>query len=178
MPDQPLLRMVPSGSRAARGTVHSIESARGRLRRRAPTSGIRVLVVGSHAISRAGLRRLLEDDGGVVVVGEAASGRDGARLASMTDPQVVLVDARRAQPDPAASTRLLAAGAAVLLLTESDLDHRLLAAIRAGATGVLAKDSHPADLWSAVRTLAAGGALLPPGTTRRLITELVNTAPR
>ena len=65
----------------------------------------------------------------------------------------------------------------MLLLTECDPDDRLLAAIRAGATGVLAKDSHPAELASAVRTLAAGGALLPPRTTRRLITELVNTTP-
>jgi DNA-binding NarL/FixJ family response regulator len=170
--------MVSPASRAAGGTVHSIESARRRRRHHASASGIRVLVIGCHAISRAGLRRLLEDDGGVVVVGEAASGWDGARLASMTDPQVVLVDARRAQPDPAASTRMLAERAAVLLLTECDLDCRLLAAIRAGATGVLAKDSRPADLSSAVRTLAAGGALFPPATTRRLITELVNTAPR
>ena len=176
MPEQPTPRMVPSASRAARGTVHSIDSARRRLRCSAPANGIRVLVVGSHAISRAGLCRLLEDDG-VIVVGEAASGRDGARLASVTDPQVVLVDARRVEPDPSLSARLLAGRAAVLLLTECDLDDRVIAAIRAGATGVLAKDSDPAELASAVRTLAAGGALLPPGTTLRVITELVNSAP-
>jgi DNA-binding NarL/FixJ family response regulator len=161
------------------GAVLSIEHAR-RRRSRAPVSGgvIRVLVVGSHALTRAGLRRLLEDDAGVVVVGEAASGRDGARLASAIDPQVVLLDARRVEPDPTASTRLLAGRAAVLLLTECDLDDRVIAAIRAGATGILAKDSHPAELASAVRTLAAGGALLPPCTTRRLITAFINSTPR
>jgi DNA-binding NarL/FixJ family response regulator len=170
--------MVPSASRAGRGTVHSLESARRRLRRRVSLNGIRVLVVGSHAIYRAGLRLLLEDDAGVVVVGEAANGRDGARLAHTTDPQVVLLDAGRLESDLAESTRLLAAGVAVLLLTEYDLDDRVFAAIRAGATGLLARDSHPTELASAVRTLAAGGALLPPGTTRRLLTELVNSAPR
>jgi DNA-binding NarL/FixJ family response regulator len=177
MPEEPTPTLHSSPSRAARGTVHSIESARRRLRH-APANGIRVLVVGSHAIYRAGLRRLLEDDAGVVVVGEAASGRDGARLANAIDPQVVLLDARRVEPNPTASTRLLAGRAAVLLLTECDLDDRVIAAIRAGATGILAKDSHPAELASAVRTLAAGGALLPPCTTRRLITEFINSAAR
>ena len=92
-------------------------------------------------------------------------------------PHVVLLDAGPLEPDPAATTRLLAGRVAVLLLTERDPDERLLAAIRVSATGVLAKDSHPAQLASAVRTLAAGGALLPPRITRRLITELVNTTP-
>jgi DNA-binding NarL/FixJ family response regulator len=169
--------MVPSASRAG-GAVHSLESARRRRRRRASGNGIRVLVVGSHAIYRAGLRLLLEDDAGVIVVGEAANGHDGARLARTTDPQVVLLDAGRLEPDLAESTRSLTARVPVLLLTECGLDDRVLAAIRAGATGVLARGSHPAELASAVRTLAAGGALLPPGTTRRLITELVNSAPR
>jgi DNA-binding NarL/FixJ family response regulator len=157
--------------------VHSLESARRRLRRPAPPGQIRVLVVGDHALTRAGLRALLEDDAGLVVVGEAAGGRDAARLMRSTDPHVALLDAGRFDPEIAASTRLLADRVAVLLITEWDPDDRLLAAIRAGATGVLAKDSYPAELASAVRTLAAGGALLPPRTTRRLITELVNTSP-
>jgi DNA-binding NarL/FixJ family response regulator len=178
MPKEPVPRLVHSASHGVRGTVHSMESARRRLRRNAPANGIRVLVVGSHAIHRAGLRRLLEDDAGVIVVGEAASGSEGARLVTAIDPHVVLLDARRVEPDPTASMRLLAGRAAVLLIIECDLDDRVLAAIRAGATGVLAKDSQPAELASAVRTLAAGGALLPPATTRRVITELVNSAPR
>lgn len=180
MPQQLIATMTPPASRAGspgRGTVHSMELARRRLRRSTPSDDIRVLVVGSHAITRAGLRRLLEDDHGLAVVGEAASGRDGARMARSTDPDVVLLDAGRFEPELAASVRLLAGRVAVLLLTEYDPDDRVLAAIRAGATGVLAKDSHPGELASAVRTLAAGGALLPPRMTRRLITELVNTTP-
>jgi DNA-binding NarL/FixJ family response regulator len=166
--------LPPRGGSAGHGTVHSIESARRRFRRQASRDVIRVLIVGGHAITRAGLRLLLEDDAGLAVVGEAATGRDGARLARSTDPDVALLDAGF-EPDLAASTRLLAPRLAVLLLTERDPDERVLMAIRAGATGVLAKDSHPAELASAVRTLANGGALLPPRTTRRLITELVNT---
>jgi DNA-binding NarL/FixJ family response regulator len=167
----------PRAGSAGHGTVHSIESARRRFRRHVAHDIIRVLVVGSHAITRAGLRLLLEDDAGLAVVGEAASGRDGARLARSTEPDVVLLHVGCVEPDPAASTRVLAGRVAVLLLTECDPDERVLAAIRAGATGVLAKDSHPAELASAVRTLANGGALLPPRITRRLITELVNTTP-
>jgi DNA-binding NarL/FixJ family response regulator len=177
MSQQLIATITPPASRAAFATVHSIESARRRFRRPSSGDAIRVLVVGSHAITRAGLRLLLEDDAGLAVVGEAASGFEGARLARSTDPDVILLDAGFLEPDPAASTRLLAGRFAVLLLTECDPDDRVLTALRAGATGVLAKDSQPAELTAAVRTLAAGGALLPPRTTRRLITELVNATP-
>jgi DNA-binding NarL/FixJ family response regulator len=166
----------PRTAAAGRGAVLSIEAARRRrLRRPASQDVIRVLVVDSHAITRAGLRLLLEDDAGVAVVGEAASGDEGVRLARSTGADVVLLDAGCLEPDPVAATRRLAGHVAVLLLTESEADDRVLAALRAGATGVLAKDSHPVQLASAVRTLASGGALLPPRTGRRLITELVNT---
>jgi len=171
--------IAPPGPRTAatgRGAVLSIEAARRRRARRPQSRDlIRVLVVGSHALTRAGLRLLLEDDADLAVVGEAPSGAEGARLVRATDPDVVLLDAGCLEPDPVASTRVLAGRVAVLLLTESEADDRVLAALRTGATGVLAKDSHPAELATAVRTLASGGALLPPRTGRRLITELVNT---
>jgi DNA-binding NarL/FixJ family response regulator len=160
------------------GTVHSLESARRqRVRRPVPGGVVRVLIVGRQAITRAGLRRLLEDEAGLSVVAEAASGAEAARLLGATVPHVVLLDASHVEPDPAACARMLAGRVAVLLLSERDPDDRILAALRAGATGVLLKDSHPAALASAVRTIAAGGALLPPRTTRRLITELVSTPP-
>jgi CheY-like chemotaxis protein len=158
------------------GTVLSIESARRRRSGRSPSGDIvRVLVVGSHALTRAGLRSLLEGDAGLAVVGEAANGCDGARLVCSTDPDVVLLDAGWFEPDPAAATRFLGGRVPVLLLTDCDVDDRLFAALGAGATGVLAKDSHPSELASAVRMIAGGWALLPPRTTRRLITDFVNT---
>ncbi len=165
-----------------RGTIHSIERARHRRSRGAAARTIRVLVVGGHALSRAGLTRLLEDDADLTVVGSLA-GRD-ERVASLgsIDADVVLVDVSCPEPDLAILARVLGRIAPVLLLTECAADDHVLAALRAGATGVVAKDSHPAELASAVRTLADGGALLPPRTIRRLITELVNdsstTVPR
>ena len=164
----------PAAASNARATVRSIDSARRLRLRRASRDEIRVLVVGSHSITRAGLRRLLEDDAGLAVVGEAGPAADGVRLVRSTAPDVVILDAACFDPDCVASTRALAARFPVLLLTDADSEDRMLAALRAGVTGVLAEDSHPGELASAVRTLARGGALLPPRTTRRLITELVN----
>jgi DNA-binding NarL/FixJ family response regulator len=168
---------VPWAASPGVGTIHSIDSARRRLRGPASADVIRVLVVGHQAITRAGLRRLLEDDERIAVVGEAASGRQASRLVRRTNPHVVLLDAGRSETELAATTRTLAGYVAVLLLTECDPDDHVLAAIRAGATGVLAKDSDPTALASAVRTLAAGGAFLPPRATRRLITEFVKSTP-
>ena len=159
------------------GTIHSIDSARRRLRGPASADLIRVLVVGRQAITRAGLRRLLEDDERIAVVGEAAGGRQASRLVRSKNPHVALFDAGRFETELVATTRMLAGHVAVLLLTDCDPDEHVLAAISAGATGVLAKDSHPTALASAVRTLAAGGAFLPPSTTRRLITEFVKSTP-
>jgi DNA-binding NarL/FixJ family response regulator len=159
------------------GTVVSIDHARRRRRRRrgpsAPGGAIRVLVVGSRALTRAGLRRLLEDDRGIVVIGEAADGDEAIRQVRSIEPDVVLLDACCRQLDPAEVTRALRGHVAVLLVTDTEGGDRLLGALRAGATGVLPADSHPAHLASAVRTVASGGASLPPSTARRLIAELV-----
>ena len=160
-----------------RGTIHSIERARRRRSRGVATRVIRVLVVGGHALTRAGLIGLLEDDADLAVVGAVGNADDAAALARSSEPHVVLVDADCRQPDLAAAARMLGRLAPVLLLTECETDDRVIAALRAGATGVLAKESHPVELASAVRTLADGGALLSPRTTRRLIRELVNTTP-
>ena len=157
------------------GMVLSIDAAR---RRRSHGTAardlVRVVVMSGHALTRAGLRRLLEDDDGLAVVGDAATSADAAPLVRRTRPDVVLLDADRGELDLAAATRALGGLAPVLLLASSVAEDLLLAALQAGVTGVLPKDSRPAELASAVRTLAAGGALLPPHTARRLITELVN----
>jgi DNA-binding NarL/FixJ family response regulator len=164
----------PAVASTGRATVRSIESARRLRSRRLTRAAIRVLVVSSHAITRAGLRRLLEDDAGLAVVGEAGTAANGVQLGRSTAPDVVILDAACFDPDCLASTRALAARVPVLLLADSDAEDRMRAALRPGVTGVLAEDSHPAELASAVRTLARGGALLPPRTTLRLVTELAN----
>lgn len=163
----------PPESSHYRGTVHSLDRARRRRSHRSTAQTIRVLVVGGHALTRAGLVHLLEEDPDLVVVGTVGSGHEAEALARSAEPHVVLVDADSWAPDPVASTHALSGRTPVLLLTACEADDRVLSAVRAGATGVLAKESHPAELASAVRTLAAGGALLPPSTTRRLISELV-----
>ncbi len=137
-----------------------------------------MLLVGSHALTRAGLRRLLDDDRGIAVVGEAAAGAGAAPLIRATSPDVVLLDGGGWEQDLATFTRALGGRAAVLLLTPFETEDRLLDALRAGAMGVVHKDSHPAELTSAIRTVAHGGALLPPSVTRRLIAELANTPNR
>jgi DNA-binding NarL/FixJ family response regulator len=154
--------------------VISIDRARRRLRQppRAPGGGIRVLVVGSRALTRAGLRRLLEDDTGLVVIGEAADGDDAARQLRWIETHVVLLDASCRELDPARITRLLCGRVAVLLVADAEGGERLLGALRAGATGVVTADSHPAHLASAVRTVASGGVSLPPSTIRWLIAVL------
>jgi CheY-like chemotaxis protein len=167
----------PVASTDHRGTVHSIEHARSRRLRPSASGGlIRVLVVGGFALGRAGLRRLLEDDPAIEVVGEAADGGEAGRLARADGPDVVLLDSGSLEFGPDLA-RTLGGRAAVLLLADCDGDERLLAAVRAGATGVLPRDSDPTQLAFAIRTVARGGALLPPRTTRRLISELVNTMP-
>jgi len=158
---------------ARRGTLVSIDSVRRRRSRHGATQEvIGVLVVGGHELARAGLRRLVEDEPGQAVVGDAPADADIAQLIGALDPQVVLIDAGASEPDPAETTRRLGGHPAVLLLTEGDADERLLAALRAGATGVLAKNSHPDQLTAAVRTLAGGGVLLPARAVRRLVAEL------
>jgi len=160
-------------SRVGSGAVLSLDAARQRRARLASRDVIRVAVVASHAITRAGLRRLLDDDAGLAVVGEASADADAAALIRATDADVIVVDADCVGPEPRWS-EVLDGRSPVLLLITSDAEEHLLAALRAGATGMLAKDSHPAELASAIRTLARGGALLPPRIARRLIAELVH----
>jgi len=164
----------PGASSQGSGTVRSIDHARRRRRSSIAASGrIGVLIVAGDAPMRAGLRRLLDDDAGLTVLGEAANGSEAARQHSLTDADVVVLDAGRRESEAVELALALRGRAAVLLLTEHEAGDRMLAALRAGVAGVLPRDSHPADLASAVRTVANGGALLPPHTTRRLISELV-----
>ena len=181
MGQQPMATSSPAAVAASpdrRGAVLSIDFGRKRRLRTCPPGEIvRVLVVGRHAITRAALCRLLEDDPGLAVVGEARSAGDAARLDCTSRADVVLLDAGCVEHDATDLTHALGGSVALLLLTECEADDRLLAALRAGATGVLPKDSHPAQLAFALRTIARGGALLPPRTIRRLIAEFVKTTP-
>jgi DNA-binding NarL/FixJ family response regulator len=139
---------------------------------------IRVLLVDDQPLLRAGIRLLLESDDGITVVGEASDGEAAISLARETRPDLVLMDISMPGLGGVEATRRIAAderleGVRVLILTTFESDENVLDALRGGATGFLAKDSDPADVLAAVRTIASGDAQLSPSAVRRLIDELV-----
>jgi DNA-binding NarL/FixJ family response regulator len=137
---------------------------------------IRVLVADDQAAVRAGLAALVAAEDEMEIVGEAGDGRDAVEIARRVFPQVVLMDIRMPTLDGLEATRLICsdptlAETRVLVLTTFDLDEYVYAALRAGASGFLLKDSGPAELLQAIRIVAAGEALLAPSITKRLIAE-------
>lgn len=131
-----------------------------------------VVIADDQPMVRAGLRSLLEGEKGVVVVGEAVDGEQALALVDRHRPDVVLMDIRMPVLDGLEATRRLVAQqspARVLVLTTFDLDEYVFEALRAGASGFLLKDATAEELIGAVRTLAAGDAILAPAVTRRVI---------
>jgi DNA-binding NarL/FixJ family response regulator len=143
---------------------------------RAVRQSSRVILSEGEALVRAGLRALLEEDGTVTVVGEAATGEEALDLAGQLKPDVVLLDAGLPGLDSVETTRRLLAdsGVPVMLLATSETDDHTFAALRAGASGVLLKDTEPSELVRAVAVLARGDALLSPSFTRRLIADFAS----
>jgi len=137
---------------------------------------VRVLIADGQALVRAGFRALLEADGRISVVGEAATGDEAVAEASRLRPDVVLLDDTLSGLSCVEATgRILAdPGVAVMLLTATERGERIFATLRAGARGLLLKDTEPAELLRAIELVARGDALLPPSLTRRLIAELAS----
>ena len=137
---------------------------------------VRVLVVDDQALVRAGLGVILGAQPDMEVVGEAADGFEAVEAAGRLRPDVVLMDIRMPRLDGLEATRrILEAGAEarprVMILTTFDTDEHVFEALRAGASGFLLKDAPREQLVQAVRTVAAGEALLAPSVTRRLIEQ-------
>jgi DNA-binding NarL/FixJ family response regulator len=138
----------------------------------------RVLVADDHALVRAGFRSLLAGEDDMEVVGEAVDGRGAVTLAVEQTPDVVLMDIRMPGLDGIEATRQITSNlrlshTKVIVLTTFDLDEYVFGALRAGASGFLLKGVEPTQLIDAVRTVAAGDALLEPSATRRLIEAYV-----
>jgi DNA-binding NarL/FixJ family response regulator len=143
---------------------------------------VRVLVVDDQAMVREGLRMILDAQDDIEVVGEAGDGQAALRAVAEHRPDVVLMDIRMPVMDGLEATaRLLRPGSQtpprVLVLTTFGDDEHLYAAMRAGASGFLLKDSPRSALLHAVRTVADGSALLDPVLTRRLIEDWVRRPP-
>jgi DNA-binding NarL/FixJ family response regulator len=140
---------------------------------------IRVLLVDDQSLLRMGFRLILEAEPDLEVIGEAADGATGVSMASSLHPDVVLMDVRMPGMDGIQATAAITASRSskVLILTTYDLDQYVFAGLKAGASGFLLKDAPPDELTSAIRTVAAGEAVLAPTATRRLIDQFAPLLP-
>jgi DNA-binding NarL/FixJ family response regulator len=139
---------------------------------------IRVLVADDQSMVRAGFRMLLANEGDIEVVAEAENGAEAVEKAARFDPTVILMDIRMPEVDGLEATRRILTAdsrARILILTTFDLDEYIYEALRAGASGFVLKDDPPEQLIAAIRTVAAGDALLSPGVTKRVIKRYART---
>jgi DNA-binding NarL/FixJ family response regulator len=137
---------------------------------------IGIVIADDQALIRGAFRTMLEAEPDIEVLGEAADGRGAIEQARLRKPDVVLMDVRMPGMDGIEATRRLLSGEGaprVLMLTTFDLDDYVYEAMKAGASGFMLKNAPPDQLAVAVRTIAAGEALLSPSITRRLIEEFV-----
>ena len=139
---------------------------------------IRVLVADDQSMVRAGFRMLLSQEKDIEVVAEAGNGLEAVDKAARFEPSVVLMDIRMPELDGLEATRRILAAdpaARILILTTFDLDEYVYEALSAGASGFVLKDDPPEQLIAAVRTVAAGDALLSPAVTKRVISRFTRT---
>jgi DNA-binding NarL/FixJ family response regulator len=144
-------------------------------------TSLTLVIADDQLLLRAGFRKLLDGEDGLVVVGDAADGQQAVEVVGRLRPDVVLMDIRMPVLDGIEATRRIGErypGTAVLVLTTYDLDEYVFAALEAGASGFLLKDCPPDELTSAIRVVARGDALISPSITRRLIAEFAGRAAR
>ena len=142
---------------------------------------ITVLVCDDQALMRVGLRKILEVEDDLSVIGEAAHGQDAVRAAERLTPDVVLMDIRMPVLDGIEATRQIVAlcpSTRVLMLTTFGLDSYVFESLRAGASGFMLKDAPPEEIVGAVRIVARGEALLAPAVTRGVIAEFARLPSR
>ncbi|MDR4533719.1 response regulator transcription factor [Glutamicibacter sp. PS] len=136
-----------------------------------------VLVVDDQSLIRAGFAALLDAEDDMRVLGQAADGAQAVRMARALHPQIVLMDIRMPGTDGITAAATISADPTlsqtrILMLTTFEHEEYILAAIRAGASGFLVKDTEPEDLIQAVRVVAGGDSLLSPSVTRTLLAQV------
>jgi DNA-binding NarL/FixJ family response regulator len=177
IPEHPAANRIDSDATSGRIVAFDRHTRGARLDGRAGAApAVRVLIANGEALVRAGYRALLESGARIRVVGEAGTGDEAVAEAFRLRPDVVLLDATLPGLNCVEATgRMLAdPGIAVMLLTATEQDERVFAALRAGARGLVLKDTEPADLLRAIEVVADGDALLSPSLARRLIAELAS----
>ncbi len=142
---------------------------------------IRVLLVDDQQLIRQGIQILLDTEPDIEVVGQAANGREALEIVDGCRPDVILMDVRMPVMDGVTATGELAKShpdTAVIILTTFDDDEYIFEGLRAGAHGFLLKDISSEEMAEAVRTVAAGGGLIQPSITRRVVAEFSRLASR
>ncbi|MFR9780872.1 response regulator [Micromonospora sp. MS34] len=141
---------------------------------------IRILLSDDQPLLRAGFRMVLGTEDDLDIVAEAGDGLEAVELSRRLLPDVVLMDIRMPRMDGVAATRAIVDArlpVRVLILTTFDLDEYVVGALRAGASGFLAKDVPAEDLVTAIRTVAAGEAVVAPRILRRLLDRFADVLP-
>ena len=136
---------------------------------------IRVVLVDDQTLVRQGIRSLLQLAGDIAIVGEAGDGDEALSVIARESPDVVLLDVRMPRKNGLDVLRELKATSTVppiILLTTFDDDEALLAAVRDGAKGYLLKDVSLERLTEAIRAVAAGGTVIRPAVTERVLRGL------
>jgi DNA-binding NarL/FixJ family response regulator len=141
---------------------------------------ISVVLVDDQPLLRRGFRMVLEEEEGIVVVGEGSNGNEAITLAGDLHPDVIVMDVRMPGMDGIEATRELVKAeprSRILILTTFDLDQYAFSALRYGASGFLLKDALPSELVQAIRSVASGDAVVAPRVTRRLLDAFAHKLP-
>jgi DNA-binding NarL/FixJ family response regulator len=139
-----------------------------------------ILIADDQALVRVGLRKILESEPELSVVGEVGDGEEAVEATRRLGPEVILMDIRMPVLDGIEATRRIVRDqpqARVLMLTTFGLDGYVYEALRAGASGFMLKDAPPEEIVAAVRIVARGEALLAPAVTRAVVEEFARTRP-
>jgi len=139
-----------------------------------------LLLADDQELMRMAFRMVIDTQPDMSIVGEATNGHEAVAAAERLGPDVVLMDVRMPEMDGVEATRLIVesrSSARIIILTTFDLDEYVYAALRAGASGFLLKDTPPADLLSGIRAVASGDAVVAPSVTRRLLSTYAHRLP-